>query len=107
MELTPGERITLMRILPTKASNTAIRLIHEARMRLSFSEEEHKDLKIVEIELSDGRGFTRWDPKKADTTKDIELGEFVTSKVAEALRKMDKEDALSEDCISLWDKFIK
>ncbi len=105
MKLTPGERITLIGLLPDKANNTVIRLVHEARMALSFSEEEHKDLKIEEIDLGNGRVFTKWDPGKKDTTKDIELGKVVTDSIVKALRKLNKEESLTGAHISVWDKF--
>jgi hypothetical protein len=69
------------------------------RATLSFSEEEHVALKMERI----GEDL-QWDaslPQESEVT----LGPKAQSIIQEALKKLDKEKHLTEDFLTLWDKF--
>jgi hypothetical protein len=102
MELNVDERLLLTMILPREGDITTIKIVRELREALSFSEEEHA---LFEISYNKEQSRVEWNKGKA-VPVDIPLGAKAMSVVVEALEKLDKDKKLSEQHISLYDKFM-
>ena len=104
MKLTVLERVIILGLLPQEANFLMLKLIRSVKEDLSFSDNEHKKLKFQVTK----EGMTVWD-KEADTKvlKKVEIGEIVTAEIVKALVKMNKEDKLKEEHITLYEKFIE
>lgn len=100
MVLNIPERIVLFGILPEKENFVNMRIIRELRSNLTLSEE---DIKEGDITVSDDGDQILW---KKMVEKDIPIGEKATDIIVEALRKLDKEKALEDRHLALWEKFI-
>ena len=99
MELGVGDRIVLLAILPTEGDILTVRIIHDLKQALSFSEGEHKSLQIK----MEGDKIT-WDG--ADGAKEIPIGPRAHTLIAETLEGLDKEEKITEDHLGLWEKFV-
>ena len=100
MLLDAGERLVLLSLLPVEGDLTAIRIVHELKQALSFTEEEHKSLNF----RTDEEGFTTWD-SGVNSVKDIPIGRKAHEQVQNALDGLNAEKKLTENHLSLWDKF--
>ena len=103
-KLTILERITLNNILPPAGNFVTLGLVRKLREALSFSEEEHAEFGIVVDEAS---GQIHWKSEHAATESDIEIGEKMTDLVVSTLEKMNKEERLTDQHFSLYEKFVK
>ena len=101
MELTVKERLILMNLLPKEGNFLTLRLMRKLRETLSFDEEEHKILKFVQ----NGEQLS-WD-FAADVVKDVEVGEVMLDVITNGLKDKDKEGKLTEDHITLYEKFVE
>jgi hypothetical protein len=99
MTLTIKERLLLLSVLPEKGDIVSIRIVRQLRESLSFSEEDHARLGIKSAD-----GIVQWDDKVPQDTE-VEIGPKAHLLIAEALNKLSESKALTEDFISLWDKF--
>ena len=89
----------LLSALPREGDLTTIKIVRTLREDLSFSEGEHAALQFKE----EG-GLTKWrDGVVAD--KDIELGPKAMGVVATVLGDLNKQHKITEDHLSLCEKF--
>ena len=93
-----GDRLVLLGILPPEGNLATIRIVRKLREALSFDEAEHADAQIVQ----DG-DMLRWN--KDAPARAIEIGAKGQEIIRSALGKLDKEEKLAEDHISLCDLF--
>lgn len=101
-ELTILERLVLLNILPKEGDFTTIKLLRKLRENLSFDEEEHKALNFVQ----DGDQVT-WDVEAAaGLVRRVQIGEKQSDIVHDALKKLNDEKKLSEQHLSLYEKFV-
>ena len=107
MELTIGERIALSSVLPLQGNAVTLRIIQEARLKLSFTEAEIKDLGIENHMLPQGGANITWNPKKANVTTDIEIGEAVNSIIVKELTRLDATNRLHLTMLPLYKKFVE
>ena len=100
MELTVKERLVVLTILPREAELDTIKIVHELRNELSFSEDEHKQMNIEQNK----NGSYSWDE---DTViiKDFNIGEVATRIIKDELDKLNKEGKVTERHLPLFDKF--
>ena len=99
MELGVGDRIILLSILPIEGDFTTIRIVHDLKQALSFTEEEHKTLQIkVEGDQIKWGG--------ADGVKEISIGPRAHVLIGDTLKELDSEKKITEDHLSLWEKFV-
>ena len=98
MELTILERLMLLGILPEKGDLTTVRIVRKLREALSPTEAEHVEHKIQ----SSPDGNVKWEN---DREKPIELGAKAHEIAVKALEKLDSEGAITEQHLSLCDKF--
>jgi len=97
------ERVNLISILSGESDFTTLKLMRKAKEDLSFTEEEHKLLKF--IELPDGR--VTWKSKDAEKIiREFELGEVVTMRIKETLKVEDSRKKLKDEHFTLYEKFV-
>ena len=75
-----------------------MRVLREA---LSFDEDEIKKLK-----LKQSGDVLKWDGK-AGTVKNVEIGETMMNLIVKELKDMDETDKLTDDHITLFEKFVE
>lgn len=100
MKLEVIERLVLLNALPKEGNFTTLKLIRKLREELSFSEEEHKALNFVQ----DG-DRVKWN-LQSGVVKDFEFGDVILKTVEDLLKKLDKENKLTDESFSLYEKFI-
>jgi len=101
MKLSVHERLLLLNLLPATGDITSIKLLRKAKEDLSFNEKENKDLGFVQ----DGE-ILRWNSEKGNVEKDVTIGEIITELIKTELKKMNEEKKLTEQHISIYEKFI-
>jgi hypothetical protein len=128
MKLNIIERILLSQMLPTEGSFTNLKLLRIAKENLSFTEEENKLLNFqnndkgmltwnqdVIIDIETGNIIDRTKTKKNGkyklspivVPKDINLGDVVLSLITKAMEKLDKEEKLTENHMSIYEQLIE
>ena len=100
MYLTVRERLLLVGILPAQGDILTMRTTDDLRRSLIFSEEEEDELELK----VDGNRYV-WNEKKA-FEKNIAISAKGVSLIIMALTALDKEEKLTWEHISLWDKFF-
>ena len=103
MKLGVLERINLLGILPQESNYVTFKIMAELKSALSFSEKEIKDFGIVQKEVN---GMMRifWDSKK-EKVKEIPIGEQADIIIQASLKKIDKEERITEGTYPLFEKF--
>ena len=101
MELNVLERLVLLNILPKEGDFTTLKLVRKAREVLSFDDLENKRLDFIQ----DG-DQVRWN-ESTNIMKKVELGEMMTIKVVEELKKLNKDEKLREEQFTLYEKFVE
>ena len=101
MKLSVHERLLLLNLLPATGDITSIKLLRKAKEDLSFNEKENKDLGFVQ----DGE-ILRWNSEKGNVEKDVTIGDIITELIKTELKKMNEEKKLTDQHISIYEKFI-
>ena len=101
MKLNVSERLLLLNLLPATGNITSIKLLRKAKEELSFTEKENKDFGFVQ----DGE-MLQWNPGMGGVEKDITIGEIISEVIRAELKKLDEEKKLTDQHISLYEKFI-
>lgn len=96
------ERMALLSVLPVEGNIVTLRIIRDLRMGLAPTEAEHKTLKISETVNG-----TKWDTRAGLVETEITVGEKATDIIIEALNKANDEKKLTEQHVSVYEKFIK
>jgi predicted RNase H-like nuclease (RuvC/YqgF family) len=87
-------------LLPETGDFTTLKLLRIAKEELSFSEDENKALNFIQDEE-----MLTW-TQEASVEKEVLVGETITEVIKKALKKMDEDKELTEQHISLYEKFI-
>lgn len=103
MELTLIDRFMLLRYLPKEGSFASLKIVQDLRTHLAPSEEEHKNLEIVENQET---GNVTWNPEKGLVPVAIPIGEKATDIIVMSLKKADKDGALIDQALAVYEKFI-
>ena len=136
MELTVGERLILLSVLPEEGDFTTLKVVKDMRMNLSFTEEEHKEYKFrsggdwskgcprcgsqgIKTEGADkdclNCGFLgfqgdpmqmRWD-SKAEQNKKVTIGTKAKEIIVGVLTKLNEAKKLKFEHFTLYEKFIE
>jgi len=133
MKLNVLERLMLLNMLPAEGSYTNLKLLRVAKERLSFTEEENRDLNFTQEadrlrwndytvmnkatgEQAEGdpeivKEMANKNPEAFEIVpivgeKEIEIGEIVTQIIIKALKKLNDEEKLKAEHFSLYEKFI-
>lgn len=101
MELNILERFKILQILPQEGNFATLNIVRDLQTSLSPTEEEFKDFEIKQV-----GDQTSWN-EKAIVFKEIKIGEKATDIIVEALEKLDKENKLTAQHISVYEKFVK
>ena len=101
MKLTVFERMMLLPILPKESNFVTLRIIRTLTESVGLNEKEFKEFGVVQ----EGDQI-KWNPK-GNEEREIEIGEKATDIIIEALKKLDKDDKLTGQHISLYEKFVE
>lgn len=106
MLLSVGERLGLLQLLPREGEYATLKTLRVARECLAITPDEVKEFGYAEIPTGHGGQVNiQWDVKK-ERDKDIPLDEYTTSVIVNLLSKMDKEKKLTEQYVTLYEKFV-
>ena len=101
MELNILERFMLLQLLPKEGNFVTLKIVRDLQEVLAPTEEEFKELDIKHVD-----GNTTWNEKGREE-KEITIGEKASDIIIEALKKLDKESKVTENHISIYEKFVK
>lgn len=101
MLLRVRDRLFIIDILPQVGDYTTLKVVRTMREALSFSEEEHKNLKFVH----EGNGVA-WD-EGADSPVDIAVGEVATNIIVDALKELNSRRLLKDEFLPLYEHFVE
>jgi len=94
------ERLGILSILPKEGNYVTLRIIRELQNNLSFTEKEIKDWEIK----AEGQKIS-WNPDKVSSIE-IEIGDKASEIIREALKTLDKQNKLTQELFSLYEKFV-
>jgi hypothetical protein len=107
MKLEVHERLAILSLLPKESDYAGLKSLRVARENLSFTSEEEKFIELRSATNSKGESQLLWDTQKAlDAVRDIPLDEYVTSTIRKALATMEKQKKLTEEYLSIYEKFV-
>ena len=129
MQLTVFERLMLQSMLPQEGDFITLKLVRKLKESLAFSEKEISEInfknhwkcpKCNKVELSANiikcqdcgiymipAGQVTWDEEKAiNVIKDVHMGKAMLNLCETALQKLSDEKKLTEQHISLFEKFV-
>ncbi len=103
MKLGVKDRILLGSLLPSEADFVTLKVVRQLREALSFSDEELQTLDIVQSD-----GMVKWssDGESKIGEKDFLISGKVFEMISDSLKKLDQQKKLTEDYISLYEKFV-
>mgnify|MGYP001566747352 CR=1 FL=1 len=100
MELGIWERLRLLENLPEKGDFVTLKIVRKLREDLSFSEEE-----IAEYRFRKDGNRIVWKPE-IDPQKEYHFGPRATTAIVDALKGLDKAQALDSQTLALFEKFV-
>ncbi len=103
MKLKVFERLVLLNILPKEGNFVTLKITRRLQEGLSFNEKEIKELNI---KTDPKTGNATWNAK-ADKEKEVEMGREARKIIIEALEKLDKDEKLTQDHYTLFEKFVE
>ena len=95
------ERVMLMSILPQTFNFADYRILNDLKTATSFTEKEMKELVMTQVGEQ-----VHWEVTDSPD-KEIVVGDRAKEIVTAALKKLDEEEKLTDQVISLYEKFIK
>ena len=101
MKLNIKERLVLLGVMPVEGNFLTLKIVRQLREDLSFSEEELKQYKFNEEQ-----GRITWDESQ-EQPKDVPIGKEGKRIIRDALEKLDREEKLREDHVSVFEKFVE
>lgn len=98
MQLDLVERFTLLNTLPQKGDFITIKVLRNLKDALAASEQEIEEhgLREKDWEIRPGQGLV-----------DIEINETWRGMIVDALKEADKNKTITDQHISLWEKFCE
>jgi len=99
MRLSVGDRLILLGVIPQQGDFTTLKIVRNMRDELSFSEEEHKILKIRQ----EGE-MMFWEEGLED--KEINFGEKATDIIVDAFKKLNDQKKLRIEQMELYERFV-
>ncbi len=109
MKLNVLERLVLLNLLPKEGDFTTLKLVRVAREDLSFNDIENQKLKFNQTPGPDGKGQVGWNEKAAKEIEntEFEIGEMMTIKIVDELKKLNDEGKLTDEHFTLYEKFVE
>lgn len=111
MLLTLGERFAILQTLPAQGNLVTLKVIRKLRESLAPSEEEFKEFQILTAgqEREDGTTVPEdrivWNDKGREP-REIEIGEKAKDVIAEAFKKLERDNQLPITHLELYEKFV-
>ena len=103
IKLTVKERLVIQSLLPKEGNFMTLKLMRILKEELSFSDEEIKKLEFVQ-----SGELLNWNQEAAEgVVKDVEVGETMMNLIVETLSDMNKNSKLTDDHITLYEKFVE
>ncbi len=102
VKLTLFERFVTMTLLPVEGNYRTLKIIWNLRMELATTEEENKLAGLKDL-IGGGTDAEDWE---AVPSKEIVFGDVAKQLIVDALMKLDKEEKLTQQHITLYEKFI-
>jgi len=103
MKLAVHERISLLNLLPQQANYVGVMALRKAKEIISFNEEEREYYKL---HINDA-GNWEWDGARASKrVADLPIEQYIVETVRKKLAEMDGSGTLTDQYISLYEKFI-
>ena len=99
MELTVGDRIILLSILPERGTFLTMKVVHELRQALHFGEAE-----LVEFGITIAGERCEW---KADRAVEVPIGPVARGIIVDALKAIDAAEAITDREYSLYERFVE
>lgn len=97
------ERNGLLEILPGQGSVVDLRIIHDLRMSLAFTQAEHKKVSLKVLE----GGMIQYNSKAAEKiNKEVSIGERANEIIKESLETLEKKKILRLEQLPLYDRFV-
>lgn len=97
------DRLALLGMLPEKGNFITLKIVRELRESLVPSEEEIKELEIVELPETEQ---IRWSDEK-DVGKNIKVGEVARNLIKKLLIELDEKEELEQRHEPLYEIFVK
>jgi len=102
LKLEVHERLALLNLLPTKSGYAGLKSIRKAKEIISFTPEE-----VEYYELVHDSGQTKWSSSKAvQRVLDAPMEEYIVDLVRQKLSEMERKQELTEQYISIYEKFV-
>ena len=101
MNFTVKDRILLVGMLPPQGDFKTIKLLHDLRIELAFSEKENEDFGI-----QSANGSVSWDGEAGKAVKEIEVGPTMFELIKGLIKDLDEAKQLTENHISLYEMFM-
>lgn len=103
MKLKLIDRLTLPTIFPQKSSFEKLIIIDDIKKKIALTQKEIKDF---EIETTT-ENTIKWNEKASTKEFDIEFTESEVNMIADQLKKLSKEEALTARTFQLYKVFVK
>ena len=104
-----SERFIFLGLLPKENNFATLKIIRTASKDVGITDDEFEefDIKRLPPTPENPSGSFSWDPEKGLIEKEFEIGEIAEQLIITELEKLDKEDKLPSDYLSIYEKFIK
>ena len=100
MKLNVFERLSLLSVLPEEGNFITLKIVRDIQSKLSFSEDDIKDMDIQET-----AGSVKWNSKGNDRAE-IEVGEKATDVIINAFKALDAKNKLSLKILPLYERIV-
>ena len=100
LSLNVFERLSVLQTLPPSGNFITMKIVRDLQDKLSFTEEE-----IKELEIKERNDAVSWNPK-GNEPKEIEIGEKAMDIVVDSFKKMDEEGKLTLRTLPLYEKLV-
>lgn len=107
MRLEVHERLALLALLPKEGDYAALKTIRRAKEMISFTKDEMDFFEMKNVTGANGVPQVNWNDNKAkEQVKDCPVDEYTTNVIRNKLAEMDREHKLTEEFMSLYEKFV-
>jgi hypothetical protein len=105
--LTILERFKIQQVLPEKGNFLNMRAVRKLREAMSLTDREQREHGIEELVTPDGKETGQfYIPRSAnDYERKFDFSSKQVKLVRDALTKLEREEKLDKDMVSLWEKF--
>ena len=109
MLLTLHERFAIPTLLPEQGNFLMMKRLRELREALPPTEAEQEEFGFEEVLDDSGEptGRVRWKKEANDVEREVEIGESMTDLITKTLKKLDEQEKLGPQHVSLYKKFVE